>query len=191
MWKNPLAPRVLESHGHLCSIRPWMHGDEDSLAYHADSHEIATWLADGFPSPYTREAARAWIEINRPKDPPESFAIIVDGEAVGCTGYIPKSGMRARGVAFGYWLGTRYWGRGIVTEASALTLAWMFEHLELQRVQADVFEGNNASVRVLEKLGFVHEGTLRRALVRNGKMLDNLLFGLLREEWEARAGKKG
>lgn len=185
MWKNPIVSPILERHGQRCSIRPWIYGDEDSLALHANDPQIAAWLADGFPNPYTRDAARAWIEVNRPKDPPESFAIIVDGEAVGCTGYIPKGGMRSCSVAFGYWLGVRYWGRGIVTEAASLTLAWMFEHLDIQRVQADVFEGNGASMRVLQKLGFVHEGTLRKALIREGRMLDNHLFGLLRDEWQA------
>jgi [ribosomal protein S5]-alanine N-acetyltransferase len=74
------------------------------------------------------------------------------------------------------------WGRGYATEAAGALLGWAFDTLDLNRVQAETDTRNLASARVLEKLGFVREGTLREDCVVNGEVSDSWVYGLLRRE---------
>jgi RimJ/RimL family protein N-acetyltransferase len=83
----------------------------------------------------------------------------------------------------GYCLGEATWGHGYATEAARALLQWAFDTLDLNRVQAQTDTRNLASARVLEKLGFVREGTLREDCVVNGDVSDSWVFGLLRREW--------
>ncbi len=82
----------------------------------------------------------------------------------------------------GYWIGEPYAGRGYMTAALRLLLPTLFGELSLHRVEAACIPGNIASVRVLEKCGFVREGLARRYLCINGVWQDHLLFGLLHED---------
>ncbi|GMA86662.1 hypothetical protein GCM10025868_19120 [Angustibacter aerolatus] len=83
----------------------------------------------------------------------------------------------------GYVLAERVWGRGYATEAARAVLRWAFDTLDLHRVQAEVDTRNAASARVLQKLGFVLEGTLREDCVVAGEVSDTWVHGLLRREW--------
>ena len=66
----------------------------------------------------------------------------------------------------GYWIAEPFWGKGYVEEACRGVLAFAFAEYSPERMQARVIEGNDPSARVLEKLGFREEGTLRRSLLR-------------------------
>lgn len=88
-----------------------------------------------------------------------------------------------RSGSLGYCLGEAAWGHGYATEAARALLRWAFDVLDLNRVQAEADTRNVASARVLEKLGFVHEGTLREDCVVDGDVSDTWVYGLLRREW--------
>lgn len=88
-----------------------------------------------------------------------------------------------RSASLGYCLAESAWGQGYTTEAAAALLGWAFATLDLNRVQAEVDTRNPASARVLEKLGFVREGTLREDCVVAGDVSDSWVYGLLRREW--------
>ncbi|GAA4990977.1 hypothetical protein GCM10025734_18100 [Kitasatospora paranensis] len=77
------------------------------------------------------------------------------------------------------------WGRGFAAEAAHALLQWAFDTLDLNRVQAEADTRNAASARVLEKIGFVREGTLREDCVVNGEVSDSWVFGLIRREWHS------
>ncbi len=79
-----------------------------------------------------------------------------------------------RSASLGYCLDDAAWGHGYATEAARL-LQWAFDTLDLNRVQADTDTRNVASARVLEKLGFVREGTLREDCVVNGEVSDSVV----------------
>jgi ribosomal-protein-alanine N-acetyltransferase len=83
----------------------------------------------------------------------------------------------------GYWIAEPFWGKGYIVEACRAVLTFVFTEYGPERVQARVIDGNEASVRVLAKLGFRAEGTLRRSLLRRGKFEDVQMFSLLRDEW--------
>ncbi|WP_415947376.1 GNAT family N-acetyltransferase [Streptomyces sp. KLOTTS4A1] len=88
-----------------------------------------------------------------------------------------------RSATLGYCLGEAAWGHGYATEAARALLTWGFETLDLNRVQAEADTRNAASGRVLEKVGFVREGTLREDCIVNGDVSDSWVYGLLRREW--------
>jgi RimJ/RimL family protein N-acetyltransferase len=89
-----------------------------------------------------------------------------------------------RSAALGYVLDDAAWGQGYATEAAVALLDWAFDTLDLNRVQAETDTRNLASARVLEKIGFQREGTLREDCVVNGEVSDSWVFGLLRREWQ-------
>ena len=76
-------------------------------------------------------------------------------------------------------------GRGYAREAVAAVIDHAFRSLGLRRIEADVDPRNEASIRLLEGLGFVREGVLRERWCVDGKITDTLLLGLLRREWSA------
>ncbi|HEY7913836.1 MAG TPA: GNAT family protein [Blastocatellia bacterium] len=84
----------------------------------------------------------------------------------------------------GYALGRAHWGNGYIQEALRALLAYAFDELDLQRIEADVDPRNGASIRTLERLGFQREGFLRERWRVNGEVQDALFYGLLRRDWE-------
>ena len=88
-----------------------------------------------------------------------------------------------RSASMGYCLDDAAWGHGYATEAAHALLQWAFDTLDLNRVQAETDTRNAASARVLEKLGFVHEGTLREDCVVNSEVSDSWVYGLIRRQW--------
>ncbi len=88
-----------------------------------------------------------------------------------------------RTMELGYWVAEPFWGQGIAAEASRAVVRLAFQECGPERMQARVIVGNVASSRVLEKLGFRYEGTLRAALLRRGRFEDVMFYSLLRSEW--------
>jgi RimJ/RimL family protein N-acetyltransferase len=84
----------------------------------------------------------------------------------------------------GYWLAKPYWGQGIMTRAVRCYVRYALTHLDVVRLTAEVFCRNEASIRVLEKVGFRREGRLRKHRAKDGDLLDAYFYGLLREDVE-------
>ncbi len=91
-----------------------------------------------------------------------------------------------RSASLGYCFDETRWGHGYATEAVSALIEWAFDTLDLNRVQAETDTRNHASIRVLEKLAFVREGTLREDCVINGEVSDSHVYGLLRRDWRPR-----
>ncbi|KAL2818032.1 acyl-CoA N-acyltransferase [Aspergillus granulosus] len=181
-----------------CHIRPLSHAsptDAPSLAHHANNPLIAKWMRNAFPSPYTLDNANFWISFTEAQSPKLDFAICTPdttddtkrtGIVIGAIGLKPKDDVYHRTMEVGYWIGEEYWGRGIASEALEVFTGWAFAAQELKhvgRLEAEVFEGNGGSCKVLEKAGFVLEGRRRRAVEKGGVVLDVLVYGLLKEEF--------
>ena len=161
-------------------LRGWEHGDERSLALHANNPKIAHNLGAFFPSPYTIEDAQDWVSQNSPPaDPHLNFAIVVEGEAAGGIGIHPQSGVYSCKGTLGYWLGEAHWGRGIATGAVGLVAHYAFSRLQLARIEALVYAHNPGSRRVLEKAGFELDAILRANALKDGQLLDTYLYSRL------------
>ena len=163
-----------------CTVRPWADADRAALVRHANDREVWRNLRDRFPHPYTPEAAEDWLAYLARTDPLTHFAVEVDGEAAGGIGFEIGHDVHRRSAEIGYWLGRAVWGRGIATEALRAVTAWAFAHHDLVRLQACVFAWNPASLRVLEKAGYVREATLLRAVSKDGATIDMLIYAILR-----------
>ncbi|UYM05120.1 GNAT family N-acetyltransferase [Solicola gregarius] len=88
-----------------------------------------------------------------------------------------------RSASLGYCFDDAVWGKGYATEAGHALLRWAFDTIDLNRVHAATDTRNLACARVLEKLGFLREGTLREDCVVNGDVSDSWVYGLLKREW--------
>ena len=86
----------------------------------------------------------------------------------------------------GYALLVSEWGQGYASEAVTALLDWGFEHLDLNRIEADVDPRNAPSAGLLERLGFLREGHLRERWIVDGEICDSWIYGLLRADWQAR-----
>ena len=169
--------------GTRCVVRQWQMGDADALVRHADNINVARQLRDRFPHPYTRANASLFLKAATSAAEPSNLAIDVNGEAAGAIGYVPGMDVERYSAEIGYWLGESYWGRGIVTEALQLVTEYVFTTGNLLRLFALPFADNVASMRVLEKAGYVREATLRSSSVKYGRPRDQALYARVNEHW--------
>jgi len=161
-------------------VRSWRKDDEKAIVRHANNPNIAANLRDQFPYPYTRRDALDFLDYARSQEPECAFAIEYGGEAVGGVGFKLGTDIARKTAEMGYWLSEDFWGRGIATRVVTATADWAFGHYNLTRVFAMAFAHNAASIRVLEKAGFEREGVLRRSAIKNGAVLDQILFAKVR-----------
>ena len=161
-------------------VRSWSKTDAPSLARHANDRAIWRNLKDRFPNPYSLANAERFIEDCRTEVPESAFAIVVDDEAVGSIGFEHRGDIWSRSVELGYWLAQPYWGRGITTNAVRTMTQWAFDTWQINRVWAGVFAWNPASARVLEKAGYVYEARLRSSAVKDGELVDELIYAVVR-----------
>ncbi len=161
-------------------VRPLQDNDVDAMVRHGNNRNVWITLRDHFPHPYTAAHATAFLGMVRTRNPQTHFAIASPDELVGVIGVSQQSDVYRISAEIGYWLAEPFWGQGIATGAVRTVTDWAFSTLGVERVYADVFETNPASRRVLEKAGYVCEGTLRRAAVKAGRVIDVWLMATYR-----------
>jgi RimJ/RimL family protein N-acetyltransferase len=170
-------------------LRPWEERDVDAITAACQDPETMRYVP--FPSPYTRADAETFVRETAPKGRAAGtdviFGAIVQetGEPVASVGLhrIKDLGAAYGGVAeIGYWTAPGARGRGYMTEAVREVCHWGFEELGLARIEWIAIAGNEGSWRVVQKLGFTREGTLRDWLVHRGVRHDAWIGSLLRSE---------
>ena len=164
----------------LSTIRPWAIADAESLQRHANNRRVSIQLRDRFPYPYTIDNARTFLGWVTTRESATVWAIEVDGEACGGIGIELHTDVERVSAEIGYWLGEPVWGRGIATEALIAVTREAFSRFDLTRLYAVPFADHVASVRVLEKAGYVREGHLRQSAIKDGTIRDQLLFAAYR-----------
>jgi len=164
-----------------CVVREWRPQDKVSLTRAANDRNVWRNLTDAFPHPYTDIDAELWIAMVRKMATPTHWAVEVAGEAVGGIGFEVGEGVYVKCGRFGYWLGRSYWGRGIMTAAVRATSDYVLAHFDVARLESAVFAWNPASMRVLEKSGFVREGVLRQSVFKDGELIDAVLYARVRD----------
>lgn len=167
------------------SVRKWQSGDEEELATQANNIKIYNNVLDQFPHPYTHEEAVKWIKYSSGITPPEHMAVIVDGKIAGGIGTKRKEDVYRKTMEIGYFLGESYWGHGIMTLAVRQFVGYMFKTFDINRIVAPVFDFNIGSQRVLEKVGFRKEAVMIKSVIKNNIFRDEILYALLREEFES------
>jgi len=165
-----------------CTLRPWREGDQHDLVRHANNRQIWLGLRDRFPHPYTLPDADAFLTRAGAQNPSTVFAITIEDRPVGGIGLVLGSDVERISAEIGYWLGEAYWGRGIATAAVRALTSQAFATFELNRIFAIPYADNSASIRVLVKAGYRHEGTLVASAIKDGQIRDQELFAITRQE---------
>ncbi|KAN0096018.1 acyl-CoA N-acyltransferase [Hyaloscypha variabilis] len=203
MATPPTTPPILTL-SHNIAIRPFLSSDAASLAHHANDKEM--WLngPDIVPFPFTlvdgiAYIARAndttsWAQPSAGPDVPTMYAIVLtpsssteddskdDAKCIGSIEFVPGTDIHSRTFKLGYWLGREYWGKGTMSEVVTAFVDWIWRTFERSvRIEAEVHDFNRGSGRVLEKVGFVREGTLRCAVWKEGRLAGLEVWGLVRE----------
>lgn len=166
-----------------CTIRRWQMEDAAEMAEALSNKKVLDNLRDGLPYPYTEADAREYIAVMLAADPNEAFAfaIVADGRVVGSIGVFRQGNIHFRTAEMGYYIAEPYWGRGLGASAVGQACRYVFEHTDILRIFAEPFAHNAASCRILEKNGFVYEGTLRCNAQKNGALLDMKMYALIKE----------
>lgn len=156
-------------------LRPFTAADGDPVVAILGDFEVSKWLAK-IPHPFTHADLRLENEGGSSRWP--TMAAITRGSAV-------VGGVSATPAHFGYWIAPAYHGKGFATEAGRAMLRLLFGRSDADAVRSGYFEGNHASRRVLEKLGFAEVGRSVIPCRARGQDMPNRDMSLSRADWEA------
>lgn len=168
-------------------LRPFTEADIGAIfALHSSPRVMRYWDSPPWSS---RARAERFITVCKQMEQEGSGARLaieraVDGVFIGWCG-LSKWNPDYRSATISYCFDDAAWGQGFATEAADALLQWAFATttMDLNRVHGEADTRNMASGRVLEKLGFVREGTLREDCIVDGEVSDSWVYGLLRRQW--------
>ena len=163
-------------------LRSWKISDVDSLVKYANNRNLTTYFTNRFPIPYTENDAKNFIEIALSDTQPLKYAIEINGEAVGGIDFHPQADILCKNMEIGYWIGEPFWGKGIMTDVVQEIIKIGFQHFDIVRIFAKVFEKNIGSQKVLEKAGFSLEARFTKIIYKFDTYQDELIYGIRKEQ---------
>jgi len=147
---------------------------------HANDKDVWIQLRDIFPHPYSLRDAESFINFTSYDTYNLHFCVCLKGEAIGSLSVTFKYDIYYRSAEIGYWTGKQHWGKGIMTKCVKCVTKHVFEsNYDICRIFAEVSENNIGSSKVLEKSGFTQEGRLRKAITKEGKTYDALMYSIV------------
>lgn len=153
----------------------------------AGDREVASTIPN-MPHPYEDGIAEEWIRScyeKFEKDEVLNFAITLQTDKHFIGGIALRLDLKNENGELGYWIGKPYWNLGYCTEAARAVVAYSFQVLKLNRIQAKHFKRNPASGRVMEKIGMCYEGCLRQYIKKWDNFEDTLVYGILKADFDA------
>jgi [ribosomal protein S5]-alanine N-acetyltransferase len=161
-------------------LREFSESDIAELVPLIGAHEVAATTLR-IPHPYEEKHAREFLaSVSKENELRLAIRLRSNGRLCGGMGLHPE--MQHRRAEIGYWIGVPFWGNGYATEAAREVVRYGFERLNLNRIFASHFKGNEKSGRVLEKIGMRHEGSVRQGVMKSGKFIDLEMYSILRED---------
>jgi RimJ/RimL family protein N-acetyltransferase len=141
----------------------------------------------GFVHPKSKEQVETFYENTIAATNGDTNLLVCDdGEALGAVDLFDVEHDHG---TVAYWLAPDARGEGYATEGLSLLLDYAFDTRGLHHVVAEVFEFNDASRALVERLGFEQEGRLREHVFARGEYHDVVQYGLLAEEWNSSASE--
>ncbi|MEO1055553.1 MAG: GNAT family N-acetyltransferase [Actinomycetota bacterium] len=173
-------------------LRPARTTDLDALIERRNEPEVAALQA--WEVPYTRERAAQLFEGLLAMDGPQTdewwmLTIADHGDTAVYGDLALRLTWDGRTAEIGYTLARAHWGQGYATEASAALIEHLFEHLGVHRIEATLHPANTASARVIERCGLLYEGRTRGSFWVGDEQTDDLLYGMLRNDWDVWRGR--
>ena len=162
------------------TLQPLQETDVPAIATLANNYNVWKNLGDRIPHPYSEQDARDFVSIVQ--EELYTFGIHYQGVLTGVIGLVPQEDIYQLNAHIGYWLGEPFWNKGIATKAVRLMTTYAFGTLELNRLFTGVFAHNAASMKVLTKAGFELEGIAKQAILKEGKLIDEYRYALLRTQ---------
>jgi RimJ/RimL family protein N-acetyltransferase len=169
-------------------LRPLAESDLDDIWTHAREPEVSKFMS--WSAHRDRDETRGWLSAQieaRHRGTDIVWAIEHEGRAAGCIGFhgITREfrAWRVDRAELGYWLAMPSWGRGLMTEAATAATRWGFEALALHKITVACIEDNNASRRIIEKLGYRYLCRYEDDVWRDGRWWGHLRFEMLASEW--------
>ncbi len=154
------------------TLRPLAPGDAEGLHRLINDWEVSRTLS-AVPFPYPRDLAGEWIASTaREFDAGTAYHLAVTGQEgeqevlVGVVGL--RINAKTRAGRLGYWVGRRFWGHGVATEAAGRLARWALANLDLDALEASVAADNPASAAVLKRIGFRETGTGAEVFLARG-----------------------
>ncbi len=164
--------------GENVELRTIEEEDYEKLRDWVNHYDIRRFI--GIREPMNLQQEEEFLENELDRDDKVMLGICVDGELIGDIALEEKED----GVGeLGILINPEHHGNGYGTEASKLLIKHAFNQLRYHKIMTRVVETNEKSNRVWEKLGFKHEGTLRKHTFLDGVYQDFQIYGLLKEEW--------
>lgn len=181
-WRPP----QLESE-RLC-LRPFCETDVEALFAIASNPNVTRytlWEAHQSPN-VTRSFLRGYAQERFVEQVPDAYGVFLKANGALIGGVGAHWASRAdHCMEFGYWIAEPFWGRGFAAEAARTLLNHVFAKYDVERAQAHFIDGNDASGKVMTKLGLKFEGVRRHGVLHRGVFKDIYCFAVLRSEWNA------
>lgn len=162
-------------------LREFNSSDKFQLVELANNPKISINLRDGFPNPYALADAENFLKKYAKLKSSKIFAIEYNGVYVGNIGLHKGTDVYRKSAEIGYFLGEPFWNLGIMTTAVNIICDYGFKKMDIVRIHAGIFEFNTASMRVLEKCGFEKEAVLKKAIIKNGLIYDEIRYAKIIE----------
>src|SRR5688572_20892211 len=179
-WRQSLPVMT----GTMVTLRELRLSDAPSLLAMLSTEEVSRFIS---PPPTTVEGFErfiAWTHRERNAGNYACFAIVPAGMDTAIGIFQVRSLEPGFGTAeWGFAMGSEYWGSGIFAEGARLVLDFAFDVIGAHRLEARAATANGRGNGALRKLGAVQEGVLRRSFLRNGQYYDQVLWGILAEDW--------
>lgn len=164
-------------------LRKLKASDSVILSKLANNKNISKSLRDYFPKPYTLQDAISFIDFTKKEITQLTFAIEFNGSFCGIISLGLKTDVYQKNGELGYWIGEEFWGKGITSKAVDLIIDYGFHQLKLERIFAGIFSNNLGSMKVLEKNNFSKEGVFKNAIFKNGELLDEHQYTILKDDY--------
>ena len=179
-WKTVLPVMA----GSTFTLRELRAEDAPSLLAMLTTEEVSRFIS---PPPTTVEGFQrfiAWTHRERSAGNYACFAIVPQGMETAIGIFQVRSLDPAFNTAeWGFAIGSQYWGSGIFAEGARMVLDFAFDVIGAQRLEARAAVANGRGNGALRKIGAVQEGLLRRSFLRNGQYHDQVLWGILADDW--------
>jgi RimJ/RimL family protein N-acetyltransferase len=171
----PMRPFAFAGH----SLRQPLPKDADRLLVLKNDKQTSRLLA-GYNSGYTRSEIDTWIKRHNATEAERIWVIADEGD--NCVGYMGLYDIDTRigSAEFGILIGPGSRGHGLGEACLRYAIAYAWEELRLQRIALRVLATNERAARLYRRVGFVNEGVLRRAQLKEGEYIDIVLMALLR-----------
>ena len=164
-------------------LRPFKLEDVNDVFEYASDAKWARYLPR-VPQPFTRRAAEERVARNvlESWENHPTWAIVLNQKVIG--DIVLMLDVQHEIGELGYGLSREHWGKGLMIEAAGAVIDWGFQERRLAKIFAQTDARNKRSFRVMEELDMTREGVLRSHSKGRGERVDEVYYGLLREEWE-------